>query len=534
MQTQPTGFIVPQQTALNPFGMQQQQPQGFGGSLQPQATGFLMPQVTGANPFRQSMMFPQSTGIPGTSYGQQQQQQPPPPQMQVPTQTGALNPFPGAGHAFGGQQPLGNTSMFPGFSQTQPQPFNTNPFPNFTNGSSAFASSASSTSQPNGAGTSNPFPSFTAGQPSLASPFAQPGTSSVFSNGPPRSASVPLTGGSSSDPLPVKSHQTGSRNPFGVPVTPAPPVPKAPTLMEIAFGKSIPQQQQQTNGAASPTGLKPNMTGFGSAGGTNGSIIASVASEFAMPSNSNSQSVGPAGNTSFPSFSSSFQRAASPTATGSTATSNSLFSSLSSQPTGATSTASPISPLQPQSTGFSGMKPFKPSSSFGAALLESLPPIPQSAPTTPSVDQNKQHSMSSMGNGPSLNSQPTALNGHSFLNSQPTGFGAGGRIGTGSTVGIGLRPQTTGPGGAANPFRATLYSMSPGPTGNAFGGGLNSTPTGNAFGMGAGGLGSTATAMPSQFGASAGSPFGGPFGASASAPNAFNPQQQQNGHASLI
>ena len=68
------------------------------------------------------------------------------------------------------------------------------------------------------------------------------------------------------------------------------------------------------------------------------------------------------------------------TATTGSGFSDSMFSTLNSQPTGATSPSSPsstsISPgLKPQTTGFSGLKAFKPSSSFGASLLESLPPI---------------------------------------------------------------------------------------------------------------------------------------------------------------
>ncbi|OSX63827.1 hypothetical protein POSPLADRAFT_1179445, partial [Postia placenta MAD-698-R-SB12] len=68
VQSQPTGFLVPQYTSTNPFGMLQQQqhqqiqqqPAPF---LQPQHTAFLQPQATGANPFRQSTMLPQMTGM---------------------------------------------------------------------------------------------------------------------------------------------------------------------------------------------------------------------------------------------------------------------------------------------------------------------------------------------------------------------------------------------------------------------------------------------------------------------------------------
>lgn len=516
IQTQQTGFVVPQHTAFNPFGLQQQpqpQPQGFGSSLQPQPSGFLVPQATGANPFRQSALFPQATGVTGPPFIQQQQQ--PPPQFQAPAQTGALNPFPGSGNGFGGQ-PFGSTNPFPG-SQQQPQQPTTNPFPNVGAGASLFANLSS---QQSPSGPFNPFPSFTSGsQPTVASPLTQPASSNAPSNAPPRPASVPLSG-APSEPTSLRTHQTGSRNPFGVPVAPAPPVPKVPTLMELAFGTTNGAQHPHPNGSTSPTGLKPHTTGFGAAGGANGSVIANVASEFAFSSGANTQNATPGVNTSF--SLSSLQRSTSPTATGSPATSASFFSSLSSQPTGASSASSPASPLQPQTTGYGGLKAFKPSSSFGAALLESLPPIPQSAPTTPNLDSNKHAPMASLGSSP-------------LLNSQPTGFGGGTGLGTGSTVGVGLRPQATGLAGAANPFRATMFSLSPGGSANAFGGGLTSNPTGNAFGSGSiGGLGPTNTGFPGQYGVGAGNAFGGPFGVSASAPNALNPQQQQNGQTSLI
>lgn len=488
-----------------------------------------MPQATGANPFRQSMLFPHTTGIPSSGFGLPQQQ--PPPQFQVPTQTVAINPFPGAASGFGGQQSLSNTNPFPTANSQQAQAPATNPFPSFASfasNTSGFVNNAPSSAQPHPANSLNPFPSFATAQPVVASPFAQNANANAPPHVPTRSASVPLTSVAPPEPSPLKTHQTGSRNPFGVPVAPAPPVPKVPTLMELALGKTSPHQGE-ANGGAPSGGLKPNMTGFGAASSTNGSVIASVASEFALSRNNNNAQIAKSTiNTSFPPFSSSLQQSTSPTATGSTATSHSLFSPMSTQPTGVTSVSSPLSPLQPQSTGYSGIKPFKPSSSFGAALLESLPSIPQSAPTTPNIESIKPMSTSALSNGSSLSSQPTGiLNGGSFLNSNPTGFGIGAGSGTGSTVGVGLRPQTTGLAGAANPFRATMFSLPPGSSGNAFGGGLNSTPTGNAFGTIGGGFGPMATGLQNQ--------FGGPFGSSASAPLSLNPQQQQqNGQTSLI
>ncbi|KAI0683970.1 ANTH domain-containing protein [Cytidiella melzeri] len=512
-QMQQTVFVAPQQTGFNPFG-QQQSVQGFGGGLQPQPTGFLAPQMTGANPFRQSMMFPQMTGVGPFGFSQQQPQT----HAQVSAPTGKANPFPSVTGPFGQQQPQANSNPFPTTThlQQQPQLSQTNPFPHFS-------------SQQNVSGTSNPFPSFSStasAAPVPVSPAFNPAASGSAANEPPRSASVPLSSGPS-DPAPLKTHQTGSRNPFGVPVASAPPIPKAPTLFEIATGKNTPQQPQG-NGATSPTSLNPHFTGFSSAGGPNGSVIASVASEFAFSSPNNNTHT--ANGLSGLSFTSNVQRSTSPTATGSTA-STSLFSSLSSQPTGTTS-SSP-SALQPQSTGFGGLKAFKPSSSFGAALLESLPPIPQSAPTTPS-EQPKHTPTGSLGSSTLLTTQATGRGPGSP-------FGASSGLGTASTVGVGLRPQATGLAGSANPFRATMFSLSPGPTSTTLGGNSPFNPNGNAFGSGLGGglgsgLGPTPTGLPSQFGSGATSAFGGAFGASSSAPTSFNaqPQQQQSNQSSLI
>lgn len=463
MQAQPTGFVLPQQTGVNPFGQQQQQPQqpfgGFAqpqqtGFIQPQQTGFLIPQATGANPFRQSMLMPQTTGMPaGSPFGLQQQSPPQQAQPQLPFQTGSTNPFPQT-NAFGGQQQPTNpfpvvgqptgANPFPAAGQQQQQ--NSNPFPNFN--------SALSLGNQQQQSSTNPFPSFANNQPNFASPLAQPPSSASSPNAPPRSASVPLGGNpSGSDPPAVKTHQTGSRNPFGQPVAPAPPVPKVPTLMELAMGRNQPQQSP-SNGSTSPTSLQPQQTGFNPS--QNSSIISSVASSFTLGNSNNSP-----GTSTSPPPSLNFGSTTSPT--GSSFTS-SVFSSLSSQPTGATTTSN-TSALQPQTTGFSGIKPFKPSSSFGAQLLESLPPIPQSQPTTPDMSQQSKHTPS-----PSLGSS-------SFLNSQPTGLGSSL---AGKTPGVGLRPQMTGAAGAANPFRATMFSLSPSATGAPFGGanGLASQSTG--------------------------------------------------------
>ena len=508
--------MAPQATGVNPFSQHQAQ-QAMGGFLQAQPTGFLVPQTTGANPFRQSMLMPQSPGMPGP-FGFQQPQQPQQQPPQALFQTSAPTPFP-QGNAFGGQpqstnpfpappqqsQPTG-TNPFPGLSQTP----TSNPFPNFA--TSLSLGNQPLTSQPTSAPSSNPFPSSSFltnnNQPSFTSPLAQAPSSAPASNVPPRSASVPL-GGNAPELTPVKTHQTGSRNPFGQPVAPVPPVPKVPTLMELAMGRTQGSiQPPQTNGTLSPTSVQPQQTGFNP--GQNNSLISSIASSFATGNASQDSTSSSNAQGSSPFSLSTNLTSTSSTATGSTF-SNSPFSSLSSQPTGATSFTPSTGALQPQTTGFSRVKAFKPSSSFGATLLESLPPIPGSTPTTPDLGQQ-----------PPKHTPTGSLGSSSLLNTQPTGFGSGLDLGAKSTVGTGLRPQATGLAGQANPFRATMFSLSPGATGGAFGG-LGATPTG---------LPPQQTGLPSQLGL-ANNLFGGSFGLSP-APGA-NTQQQPNGQpASLI
>ncbi|RPD58912.1 ANTH-domain-containing protein [Lentinus tigrinus ALCF2SS1-7] len=530
MQAQPTGFIMPQQTAMpmgvtNPFGLQvQQQPQPtFQPFLAPQQTGFLQPQMTGANPFRQSTLFPQTTGMPfgGQNMAAPQQQ----PQQQ------SMNPFPVQTQS-PPSNPMQTTSPFQ--TSQNSSPFQSSPFGQqqqvpAPTGQPSFPFSNSMTGMPS---------STSAASTTIAQPFAQPAGSAAASSsaGPPRSATAPLTGpGASGEPplaQPVKTHQTGSRNPFGQPVTPAPPVPKPPTLMELAMGfgnqnntnPSAQQQQPMQTGAfgsfGSSFGSQPNGTSSPNANsnsnGTNGSIMANVASSFSFDSSKS----GGAQNSSFSSPLTS--QPTSSTTSGSTF-SDSLFSSLSSQPTGATSSAGAPSisissagagtaPLQRQTTGFSGLKAFKPSSSFGAALLESLPPIP-SAPSTPAASPPASNS------GSTLSSQPTGFPG---LGTQSTGLGSS--LSASSSLGVGLRPQATGMLGGANPFRASMLSStttgSPSPAGAGGLGGLGSTPSflnstsppaGGAFGASSttspfgalGGLGSQPTGASSPFGTGA-------------------------------
>ncbi|KAI0730938.1 ANTH domain-containing protein [Earliella scabrosa] len=560
LQAQPTGFILPQQTAMpmgtNPFGLQASQQQQqlqqptFQSFLAPQQTGFLQPQMTGANPFRQSTLFPQTTGMP---FGGQN----------MMGASSSTNPFP-MQSAVPQQSPPQNASASP-FQPSQFGQQSASPLPG-GGGQPSFPFSTTMTAAP-----SAPAPS----GPSIAQPFAQPFSQQASTSAPPRSATAPLTGpGTSSSPppaQPVKTHQTGSRNPFGQVVTPPPPVPKPPTLMELAMGIG---SQNNPGGAGSPgqqssqqpqqqqpmqTGAFPSFGNFGSsfpaqnngassAGtpssntntSTNGSLMANIASSFAL-GGTDSSKPGSAPNSAF--TSPLVSQPTSSTTTGSTF-SDTLFSSVSSQPTGATSisggapsisisSAGGAAPLQRQTTGFSGLKAFKPSSSFGAALLESLPPIP-SAPSTPAG------SPPSSTPGSTISSQTTGFPG---LSSQPTGLG--------SSLGVGLRPQATGTLGGANPFRASMFALSssPSPAGGLGAGPtpsfLNSTSSPSSGGPGAfgssasstspfglGGLGTNPTGAPSPFGASA---FG--LGAGMNGMNGMNdpskqqqqqPQQQQS------
>ncbi|KAL0067241.1 hypothetical protein AAF712_005811 [Marasmius tenuissimus] len=513
MQPQPTGFMMPQQTAFqgapNPFGMQQQQQQQLqaqptghrpfssfipqNDTLQPpQQTGFLQPQATGSNPFRQSMLMPQSTGMAlfgvagggGSGFGGQGGQS----QNLAQQPTGAFqNMGFGATGQNQGMPAWGN--MNGGFNQQPQQP------QAISATSSAFTPSSSTPMSP--------------------------------SNLPARPASTPLTslassGPSSSSPpaaQPVKTHQTGTRNPFGpISQPPPPPVPKAPTLMELAMGignvnlngqpsQQQQQQQQQPMNAAPHQSSTP--TGFGGFSFSNSALspgatdMSGIASSFAF-NNTNGTS-----NGSNPQLSALTPLGSQDTSTTTTKStfSDSLFSSsLSSQPTGATTTSSiaspPLaSPLSSQMTGFPGLKPFKPSSSFGATLLESLPPPPGSAPTTPSL-----------GGGPtSATSMPSGSTGLGGSNAQSTSsFGSGSALG--STVGQGLRPQMTG-NPAANPFRQRcLAQLAVVPSGANFGVGQGNTGApGNSFG------GSPTGSMGSSLFGTSGMPS---FGS-------FNPQQQQ-------
>ncbi|KAI6024433.1 ANTH domain-containing protein [Pisolithus marmoratus] len=443
LQMQPTGFLPsqpfqPGQQAFQPAQSPQYAPQHrpFSTFLQPQATGFqpattggfLQPQATGGNPFRQSMLLPQATGVGAFNTGMTL------PFVPASQQAGQLGPD----MSFQGPQAFA--------LPTQPQQ------PTFTSAAGTQVGSRNATDVP-ARPASTPLTTFGAAQPSSTSPpVAQP----------------------------VKTHQTGSRNPFGIPVSSVPPVPKPPTLLELSMGmgKFTVEGNQFTAQQPQPTGIS-NTPGAGP-GATES--ISDVASSFAF-SMRQEHSSGPSSN-NLNGIGLNPHMTGTTTMTGATGSAfqDSLFSSftpLSSQPTGATVTSSAPStsalptsaPLKPQVTGLAGLKPFKPTSSFGAALLESLPPIPQSTAVTPDVT-GVPGSIATHTSTPSL---PTTLAPSSSNFSTIPSEGATGSFASqptsmlstfprhngGSTVGVGLRPQATGSFGAANPFRATMFATSP-------------------------------------------------------------------------
>ena len=220
------------------------------------------------------------------------------------------------------------------------------------------------------------------------------------------------------------------------------------------------------------------------------------------------------------------------------------------------------------------VKAFEPSSSFGASLLEALPPIPQSEPTTPALDAAST-AMSSpagttgttgvnapaevgLGAGLSGVTSPTTgvgigtsgatglgsgLSGASSLTTGVrTGAGLGGSfglsgqptsspttstgisglttLGGGSSIGVGLHPQATSFGvglDAANPFRASV--MTPG---TGVGSGAGTLPPFNPANAGA-----NLFSQPTGVGVPS-------FGQSLFVGAQTDPSKQQNGTASLI
>ncbi|KAJ3565496.1 hypothetical protein NP233_g7593 [Leucocoprinus birnbaumii] len=495
----------------NPFGPMGQQPASGQRPLTTFLTtpdqNFLQAQPTGANPFRQSMLMPQTTGMalfgvsggPGMNMGLQNTPQQPNP-----------NPFPGSNQMLqptptGFGQSLFNTTP----SQPQQQPMQ-QPF------QQSFPASASA-----------------APSKSTFSTMAQPQTNIEI---PQRPASTPLTTfGQSASPPPLKPQMTGTRNPFGPVITPAPPVPKPPTMAELAaFGRGPnsappgPIQQQPQQPAQSNGGISTSTGGFNfanSALNPGGTDMGSVASSFAF-ADSKPAVASPTGASSATSsgFSGSTFGGSSISGLSSQPTStSSAIAATSSLPTGVgNGTSAGSGALKPQMTGFAGLKAFKPTSSFGAALMESLPPVPNSTNTTSPNSSTLGASTIGPGTGIGLGSSAFGTSEFGSLNKQQTGFGgtfgglgalnaangsgtasplgsaSGATSPTGaSKLGVGLRPQLTG-GGAANPFRASMAagnsfgapggagvpSVPPLPTGFGSGSMFGSTPfsSTNAFG----------------------------------------------------
>ena len=437
MAIQPTGFLVPQQTAVplpNPFanflGKQPQQqsthqpfssyitsqPTGFQQLQQPQMSGFpqppqqtfLQPQPTGINPFRQSMLVPQSTGMAlfGASSGQF-----------------APN---------GSQSSKGNLGV------------------------SAFSQAPT---------------------PAMHAPTPPVGAS--LNNTPARPSSTPLTSfAAPSQALqPVKSHRTGTKNPFGPITSPPPPVPKAPTLLELTAGKaatngnvSQSQQSAQQQLPQQQTGAFNKFSFNSSTLNPGATDISSVASSFTF----NPNAVGSTTSSNSSGFMGSQQ-------TGTTTMGSTLSDSRLSSPLQSTNASTPTMSgslsVTSHITGLGGLKPFIPSSSFGASLMESL--------SVPGSDLTNPITSSTSGGG---SSSSNGTGNYSFLNSQPTGA-TGGFSGASSTykssLGVGLRPQMTG-GGAANPFRASSVG---GPNFGTPASFQSTQPSANIFGMNGGAFG---------------------------------------------
>lgn len=543
---QNTGFLVPQQTAFqtpaapNPFNamlgaqQQQQQPTGhqpFSAFLPTQATGMQQPQMTG---------FPQQPQFQQTQPQQTGFLQPQPQQQQTnflqPTQTGFLQP------QATGSNPFRQSMLMP--QSTGTALFNNAAnSANSSTGANLFGQHPGGSSAPHSAGPFTASTSFSSFSPqpigNSSSAFASIGLASA--NKPPidvpnRPQSTPLTSVHPAMSMqPVKTHQTGTKNPFGPVITAPPPVPKVPTLMELSMGfasgnaangaNNTQQQQQQgpnqAQGQAQSTSSTQSSTTTGGFNFLNSSLnagatdISSIASSFTGVGKNNN------GPTSQPSQSAPTFTPLQPqhTITPSVASSSngsSLFSSgLSSQQTGATSVsstssgptpsfnpaafsatsaASPPAPLKSQITGFAGLKPFKPSSSFGTAMVDSLPPVPPASndavkdSASPAGGIQPQHtvtpgsslfssSFSTNTNGSSALSSSTSLQG--ALNSQQTG--ATGSFGSSMfssaatqnrpNFGLSLNSQATGapsgpfagsttPAGSGNPSNSSGFTPS--------------------------------------------------------------------------
>ncbi|KAH7101541.1 ANTH-domain-containing protein [Auriculariales sp. MPI-PUGE-AT-0066] len=460
---------------------------------QQQANGFLAAQAqAGFNPFRQSMLMPQGTGFPGM----------------IPQGTG----FPGAS-PFIAAQPTAMQFQSPSPFAMQPtgapfiQPQST-AMPSFLNQPPPQLPQQQPLLVPQQTGGANPFrqsmllPQMTGpaafnllangGQPSSANPAmspAVPWASSPPPNMPQRPQSTPLTSMTAGPTATVSSagvitHATGSRNPFGPPPTKEfiPAVPKLPTLQQLATG-------------AFPRAASPPAATNTSMGGP--SMISGVASSFARR----------AGSPTSPS------RMAFSTL-GSVPETGSITNSLAGLNFGGTSSSVTTSPVQPQATGFGGIKPFKPSSSFGASLVEGLPPAPNgtaaSSPglsTTPFGSIGAQPTGAPFGQFGSMTNGAGSTTPFSLLGGTATGTST--TSSTGSPFPSSLSSATTGSTVATSVTGAPSLSFT-----SSFGGGLGATTNGMA-----GAVQPQMTAMP--FSSTPSSPF--PGGALNSQPGAATP-----------
>jgi len=294
---QPSSFLPPQATGIA------QSHQLITATLQPQTSIVpLQPQATGLNPFRQSSMFPQATGID------------------------VLNMSGSGVHTSELQRIQGHLPLMASTDNTP----------------TSFGSSTSPLSL------------------SLV-PSWDRSTSTI----PARPASTPLAWRVSSSqqyPIsppaaqPLKPHLTGSRNPFGPSAQAPPPVPKPPTLMELALGNHADPRSDHLIGTITS----------GSSDWRE-SRMASVASSFLSTNKESHVGGDQTKSTEAPPMSPLAPNTPSPL-------------SSSQHP----STLSPT--LKPQTTGFAGLKTFQPTSSFGTMLLESLPPVSGSSTAAQSGD----------------------------------------------------------------------------------------------------------------------------------------------------
>lgn len=367
-------------TGINQFG--QQVPNGPFAGLQPQATGapflqpqptsYLQPQSTGYNPFRQSMILPQVTGFSSFS-------------------TAANNAF--------GQLPY-----------SQP------PFQNLQSPLSVPPPSSAVQSA-----TSAAFPTFV-NNTSVAPSIQRP-------------QSTPILSQSDETLKPVVSHQTGSRNPFGIPRSASPPpVPKMPTLAELTKGAF---NQNAVQPAASATSaLTSEQVGI-----VTGAGMSNVASQFT--------DVFRNGPTSPPSMT------------------DTSIAFTTHAPSLSSSSNTSMNPIQAQPTGFGGITPFKPSSSFGASLLEALPQIGGSNTNASDQPGRSFSPTRQFTSPPPITSRTTSpFNSVTSKNtlapiseSEPANFFQSG-VKPSSNTSSTLRPLAPQLTGTPNPFRASVFDSS--------------------------------------------------------------------------